>query len=215
MTGRNSDLRRRSVLAALATCAIAWALPAPSAVAADAASVGFQGSSAGALFTSAAGCAQDTALVMPVDGRTRDNRTGATSESSVLIQLLHFDVCTLAQSFRFGMVDLDQADFHVRGNLGGASLRAAVELQDWFTGDAVPLVLDLTWEAAGETLWDRTGHHTRSEDGTIDIFRGAGAIRAATAWGSIWDGVHEYTAGAASGSANMASSRAGQVTVVR
>ena len=205
--------RARLVLGSV-TCVIALIGALPGAASADVHSYGFDGDNAGALFQSFDGCVQRTALVMPMKGRTRDNLTGATREASVLLQLVHFDVCHFSQSFRFGVVALSPSDFRVRGDLGAATLRGRVELGDWATGAQVPIDLDLTWRATDRAQWEREGSHVRDEEGGLDIYRGRGLVRSATASGSIMEGTYDYV-DSESLFGNVSSTRGGQVTITR
>jgi hypothetical protein len=200
-----TGLARGATLAALLTCAIGG--PLPGAAAAEVQTIGFDGQSAAAMFDSFDGCASRMALVMPVEGRTRDNSTGATSDATLLIQLVEFDFCKLSQSIRFGQVEMARRDFRVRGDLGSATLRTTVQLNDWMTGEPAPVELDLTWRAAGAGMSDRQRSHTRSADGSMEIYRGVGRIRPAVASGTISDGASDYTAGG--------DSLSGQVKIVR
>ena len=208
------NTRARLGLGVLA-CVIALTGALPGAASAEVHSYGFDGDNAGALFQSFDGCVQRTALVMPMKGRTRDNLTGATREASVLLQLMHFDVCHFSQAFRFGVVPLAPSSFHARGNLEAATLRGRVELSDWMTGAPVPIDLDLTWRATDQAQWEREGSHVRDEEGGLDIYRGRGLVRAATASGSIAEGSYDYVGGQESLFGNISSTRGGQVTITR
>ena len=199
-------------MAVLLSCAIAGVLPGTAA--ADVERIAFDGASAGAQFDSFDGCARSMALVMPMDGRTKESRTGVTRDTSLLIQLVRFDFCSFRQSFLFGHVDLAQRDFRVRGDLGYALLRGRVSVLDWMTGQPVPVDLDLTWNAVGTPLSEQERSHERSPDGSMEIYRGVGRVRAAAATGTIREGDLEY-AGGQSLSANLSSTKAGQVTLLR
>ena len=207
--------RRGAMVGALLCAVVMIGLMPRGATAAEVDSVGFDGQTAVAVFQSFDGCIQRSAFVLPMTGRTRDNGTGVTRDATLLIQLVRFDLCGFRWSSRFGQVELGPGDFRVRGDLGAASLRARVELPDWTTGQSAPVDVDLAWRAYGTGLTDASRSHTRSPGGSMEILRGVGRARGAVASGSIRDGGDDYAAGQESASADIASTRSGQVTIVR
>lgn len=211
-----ADPGRSTTRAVLLACAIACtlALLPATAAAADVERVSFNGVSANAVFRSFDGCAQSAASVAPISGRSLD-QTGVTRDMSVLVQLVRFDFCSLSSTYRFGHVDLAPGDFNLTGNFETASLDATVQLQDMATGELVPVDLDLAWEVDGGPERTKDNHVTRLPDGSLEIFHVMGRTTTAVAWGSIWDGATDWTAGGASESAGFAATRSGQVTIVR
>ena len=204
----------RPILALLLTSVIAGVGLLPgAAAAAEVRTFGFDGDGAEAVFESFEGCAKRTAIVRPLHVTSRENGTGATEGSSVLVHLLRSDPCADTFDSRIGRVDLAATAFRVRGDLGYASLRAKVDLRDWLTGQTVPLDLDLTWRPDGDALRYGERSRTRYPDGSMWITRNRGIIRDAVATGRLSDGTYDYAAGSASTSANMSTAKLGFVSV--
>jgi hypothetical protein len=214
---RGARSGRASPLATVLACAIACvALLADTAAAADVQTFGFSGQSATALFLHYDGsCTQRIASVLPVNQRPRYDRSGVSAFSVVDVTLTRFDYCHSTWSARSALVRIAPRDFRVRGDLRYATLRTSVVLRDWVTDEPFRADLDLTWRAAGDSWRDGYSMHTRLPDGSMQIYRQTGRLAMETVSGSISDGQYEYTAGKTAIQASLATSRIGQVQIIR
>lgn len=204
-------------MATVLACAIACVALLPgTAAAADVQTFGFAGQSAMALFLHYDGsCTQRMASVLPVNHRPRYDRSGVSALSAVNVTLTRFDPCHSTWSARSALVPIAPGDFRVRGDLRYATLRTSVVLRDWVTDEPFRTDLDLTWRPAGDSWRDGYSLHTRLPDGSMQIYRQTGRLAMEAASGSISDGQHEYTAGKTSIQASLATSRIGQVQIIR
>jgi hypothetical protein len=206
----------RAIALLAAVCTIAPAgLFAAEATAATVTPTSYGGRSATALFEHADGCMQQRAFVFADEGLQREGHDGRTESPAAIVSFALTNVCTGTQeSFVYGNADLAPGDLSVRGDLGAASLRGTVLVDQPFQGAPdVRVTFDLEWHSTGDALRRTWKGISRSDD--IDIGRELWAFRPAVVSGSFSHGLVDYTAATPSLSAAVSSSKVGDIAVSR
>lgn len=188
---------------------------AAEATAATVTPTSYGGRAATALFEHLDGCMQHRAFVYADEGLRREGHAGRTESPDAIVSFALTNVCTGTQeSFVDGVAHLAPGDLTVRGDLGTASLRGTVLVDQRFPGAPdVRVTFDLEWHSTGEPLRSTWNAISRSDD--IDIGREIRVFRPAVAAGSFSHGGIDYTAAMPSVSAAILSSKVGDVAISR
>jgi hypothetical protein len=173
----------------------------------------FKGQFAEAVFhtVDSSGCIETFVTVIADDNRIKQTgQPEATSRGE--IDVFQVDHCAgrLLRS-AFGLATLTPAQFHIDQHLNAAMLHATTQVTDVVSGKTFPVDVSVRWTGSGDTVRDKNPVHLK-EPGFKRIARFIGAVRNATASGSVSDGTSNFTPQPAS-VADMGSVKQGEVVI--
>ncbi|HYG62305.1 MAG TPA: hypothetical protein VEL74_06970 [Thermoanaerobaculia bacterium] len=112
---------------------------------------------------------------------------GPVHQRWLSVDLYTFNDCTFSSSFAEGYVQLNSGELEVLGSAKSARLQKSLVLQNNYTGDAVPVTLDLTWTAFGEPY--RNSYHQANHSQFVRTsWNYTGVARDAEVTGSVTSG---------------------------
>ncbi|MFL6198421.1 MAG: hypothetical protein ACJ76J_04535 [Thermoanaerobaculia bacterium] len=177
-------MKRNLCLIGLAATLVLGLVPA--AVHAETITYSFRGSAAAARFETTEGCISTETDIFVYEHQSHFP-PGPAPEGSPGIEIFiyRYNICGEISflSSVSSRADLPEGAFSVSGGLQGATLNAAIEVEDE-TGNRFPISIDIAWSGVGEVSRS-INHENASSPGVRGIWRSKGTSRDATATGSV------------------------------
>lgn len=159
----------------------------PAAVHAETVTYNFRGNIASANFETTEGCISTVTNIFVYEHQWHFPPGPAPGSSpEIEIFIYRYDICgeiSFLSSYGARFVALPEDAFSVSGGLQGATLNAAIEVED-DNGNRYPISIDIAWSGVGEVSRS-INHENASSPGTRGIWRLKGTSREATATGSV------------------------------
>jgi hypothetical protein len=175
----------------------------------------FKGQFAEAQFSSVdpSGCVVTDVFIFAVDGTVKETGNPEVT-SSAAISVFQFDRCTGMPLFDVtAFPTLAKDEFQIDNQLDTATLNATVEVFENISGTSIPIDVHISWTGNGPTFRTKDRFQS-SQPGSKLKVRFDGVSRAATASGTVSDGMTNFTPQAAV-FANMGSAKQGEMEIIR
>ncbi len=206
-------MKRFFLLTMLALSVMAMGLPAPTH-AAQVYRVQFSGRDASATFdmTDSSGCITTSWSVHAVDGLAKEaGKPEVASQASLFI--FQYDRCTDTYlKGGSGSSPLGDTAFQIDQKLSRATVNTTIQVDDFFSNTIYPVELSVSWTGIGDTVRQKDSHQIWTR-GYIFNLRSDGTVRPAEAAGTLRIGGVEILTPEPTLSAQMESSKSGEIEV--
>lgn len=178
-------MQRFLVIVLLVLSVVALGLPAATHAAAVT-QVHYTGLAAQAFFTGTdpSGCLASFVFVQAVDERTQQAGQPSGASEAVIVAN-QYDACMGQDRLAaYGRTSIAPTTFQVDQRLTSATLHTTVALFDDLSQTVVPLAIDLTWAATGDTVYTKERSQTSMPGYRVNLLE-SGTFRPAVAAGTL------------------------------
>jgi hypothetical protein len=134
------------------------------------------------MFDPADSCIETGVDIFIVDGTSKGD-LGSSAGISALIEIHRSDICNAVPLLGITARPTN-VDFQAGAGLASARLSTTVPVTDWVSGASSELVVDVVWDAIGDSVRDER-HETVDTPDCKAVIRFKGVIRPAVAQGSV------------------------------